>query len=44
MEYVANSLMAVQALYGTIPKIYGKGTLSKVHNASNSNFWLQILN
>ncbi|KAJ7387414.1 Vacuolar protein sorting-associated protein 33A [Desmophyllum pertusum] len=27
--YVANSLMTLQTLYGTIPKIYAKGTMSK---------------
>ncbi|XP_078360973.1 vacuolar protein sorting-associated protein 33A-like isoform X2 [Oculina patagonica] len=27
--YVANSLMTLQTLYGTIPKIYTKGTMSK---------------
>jgi len=29
MLYVANSLMTIQALFGTIPKIYGKGQLAK---------------
>ncbi|XP_038056680.1 vacuolar protein sorting-associated protein 33A-like [Patiria miniata] len=29
MFYVAKALMKIQALYGIIPKIYGKGTLSK---------------
>lgn len=28
--YVANSLMTLQTLYGTIPKIYAKGDMSKV--------------
>ena len=28
--YIANSLMTLQTLYGTIPKIFAKGEMSKV--------------
>ena len=30
MFYVANSLMTLQALFGVIPKIFGKGEMAKV--------------
>lgn len=30
LYHVTNSLMTLQALYGLIPKIYGKGELSRV--------------
>lgn len=36
--FVAQSLMTLQALYGTIPYVYGKGDCAKVTN----NFILQI--
>ena len=39
MFHVAKSLMSVQALYGIIPNIYGKGDCAKVNAFGSSVFW-----
>lgn len=40
MFYAAKALMKMQALYGVIPNIYGKGHCAKVSKNKWMNYWV----